>query len=396
MKTLIAWLGTAVAVLAQDGWVITPEDTPFRLDFRPSLETVVWASDRPAPAFFESDDSAFIAPRLLLDVDGSVGESWFGHMSVSVDRGFDPIGDEDGEIRLDEIFLRWQAFEDQRLNLQIGRFATVFGASQAGHDFFDNPFMLSPLPYSQIIGINTRNPAAVSAAAIAARAAGTAPPVASLEKGNWASAVWGPVYATGASVSGSTAHFDYAAEVKNSMLSSHPDSWRGNGFGDPSWALRLGYRPDAAWAFGVSGSRGPWLEDSVPGIDRGDFQQTTLGLDGRWAHGRMLVTGEVILSEFETPDAGDLRTASWFVGGRYKVSPGVWLATRFGQTFANDAKSPAGADVPWQADVWRAEIAAGWQVTPSLLLKAGYAFTHTDDGGDSGEQLAGVGVGWQF
>jgi hypothetical protein len=134
----------------------------------------------------------------------------------------------------------------------------------------------------------------------------------------------------------------------------------------------------------------------VPGIDTGDFPQTNLGLDGRWAHGRMLVTGEVILSEFETPDAGDLRTASWFLGGRYKVSPGVWVATRFGQMFANDAKSPAGTDVSWQADVWRAEIAAGWQVTPSLLMKASYAFTHTDDGGDAGEQLLGVGVGWQF
>ncbi len=396
MKTLLAWLGSAAAVLAQDGWVVSPEDAPFRLDVRPALQTVVWASDRPAPALFISDDSAFIAPRFSLDVDGSVGERWFGHILVNVDRGFDPMTDENGDIRLDEIFLRWQALEDQLLNLQVGRFATVFGASQAGNDFFDNPFMLAPLPYSQIIGINTRNPAAVSSAAIAARAASTAPPVASLDKDKWASVIWGPAYATGASVSGSTARFDYAAEVKNSMLSSHPDSWRGNGFGDPSWAARLGYRPDAVWAFGVSASRGPWLEDNVAGIDRADFAQTNLGFDGRWAHGRMLVTGEVILSEFETPDAGDLRTASWFLGGRYKVSPGVWLATRFGQTFANDAKSPAGADVPWQADVWRAEIAAGWRVTPSLLFKASYAFTHTDDGGNSGEQLAGVGVGWQF
>lgn len=396
MRTLLLWLGSAVAAFAQDGWVITPQDAPFQLDFRPSLETVVWASDEPGPALFETDDSAFIAPRLLLDVDASAGEHWFAHVSVSADRGFDPLSHENGEVRVDEISVRWQAFDDQRLNLQIGRFPTAFGASQSGHDFFENPFMLAPLPYSQIVGVNTRNPAAISAAAIGARANGTAPPVSSLSKDNWASVIWGPSYATGASVFGSSARFDYAAEVKNSMLSAHPDSWRGNGFEDPSWTARLGYRPDAAWAFGVSASRGPWLEDNAPGIDRGDFPQTTLGLDGRWSHGRLILTSEVILSEFETPDAGDLRTASWFVGGRWKVSPGVWLATRFGQTLANDAEAPTGNDIPWQPDVWRAELAAGWRVTPSLLLKASYAFTHTDDDAEAGGQLAGVGVGWQF
>lgn len=396
MRTLLPWLGSAVAAIAQDGWVITPEDAPFRLDLRPSLETVVWASDDPAPALFESDDPVFISPRLKLDVDGSTGERWYFHTSVCADRGFDPIADENGDVRVDEILLRWQAFDDPRLHLQIGRFPTAFGASQTGHDFFENPFLLAPLPYSQIIGVNTRNPAAISAAAIEARATGAAPPVSSLSKENWASMIWGPSYASGASVFGSTPRFDYAAEIKNSMLASHPDSWAGNGFDDPSWTARLGYRPDAAWAFGVSGSRGPWLEDNVPGIDRGEFPQTALGFDARWAHRDLILTSELVLMEFRTPDAGSLRAASWFLGGRWKVSPGVWLATRFGRTVANEVEASDGTNVPWQPDVWRAELAAGWRVTPSVLLKVGYAFTQTDDGGDAGEQLAGMGVGWRF
>ena len=35
-------------------------------------------------------------------------------------------------------------------------------------------------------------------------------------------------------------------------------------------------------------------------------------------------------------------------------------------------------------------------MTPSLLLKASYAFTRTDDGGEAGEQLAGMGLGLHF
>jgi hypothetical protein len=396
MKPLAPWLATAACAFAQDGWSLASGDAKWLLDIRPSIETVVWFSDDPAPALLETDDSVFLDPRLRLEADLSYDSRFLLHGTLRADRGFDPGSDEDGDLRLDEILLRWQACDDQRLNIQIGRFPTVFGAWQAGHDFYDDPFLLPPLPYSQIIGVQTRDPAAMAPAAIAARDNGTAPSVSSLAKENWASAIWGPAYGTGAAVLGATERFDYAFEVKNAGLSSHPDSWTGNGFGDPSFAARLGYRPDAAWAFGLSAAQGPWLEDDVAGIDRGDHPQSTLGFDARWAHRDVVLTGELIMTEFDTPAADDLRTVSCFVGGRWKLAPGFWLATRFGWTLADDATDPAGNPVEWQPDVWRAELAAGWRVTSSLLVKAAYAYTHTDDRHDAGEHLLGTGFGWRF
>jgi len=47
-----------------------------------------------------------------------------------------------------------------------------------------------------------------------------------------------------------------------------------------------------------------------PGTDRGDLDQTSLGLDVRWAHHDWIISGEVVVSEFETLAAGDLRTAA--------------------------------------------------------------------------------------
>lgn len=376
-------------------------ESPFRFDFQPSIETVVWSGDSPPPALQGYDENTFLAPRLALALNATAGDHWFFHATTRWDRGFDAGDEPDGDVRLDEIMLRWRVCDDQRLNFQIGKFPSVFGAWSAQHDFFDDPFLLAPLPYSQIIGINTRNPAAISPSANSARADGLSPALSTLPKDQWTSILWGPGYASGGSVFGATEHLDYALEIKNSALSSHPDSWSEIDFSDPTVTARFGYRPDAAWAFGVSASSGPWMEDGASGLlpagdEPDDFLQQTLGLDARWAHHNLVLSGEVVISEFETPASGDLRAASWFLQARWVVSPGFWLATRFGQTMANDAENPAGDDIAWQPDVWRAEIGAGWRITPDLLLKAGYSFTHTDGDRDAGENLLGTGIGWRF
>jgi hypothetical protein len=386
-------------VQAQNGVGILPSNSELQLDLRPSLEAVVWSGDTPASALLEMDDDTFFAPRFSLGMDAALGPRWFMHATARADRGFDPGNRPDGDFRLDELMLRWRPCDDQRLNLQIGKFPSAFGAWSGEHDFFDDPFLLAPLPYSQIIGINTRDLAAVSPAAISARAAGTAPPASSLDKEKWASVLWGPGYATGASVFGATEEFDYALELKNAALSSHPDSWSEIDFNQPTLTARFGWRPDASLAVGVSASCGSWLEEDAIGVDRDDLAQSTLGLDLRWSHHDLIVSGEVVLSEFETPAAGDLRTASWFLQARWKTAPGIWLAARFGQMIANEATGLVGEDVAWQPSVWRAEFGAGWRITPNLLLKGGYGFTHTAGNagdGDAGEHLLGTGIGWRF
>ncbi len=131
----------------------------------------------------------------------------------------------------------------------------------------------------------------------------------------------------------------------------------------------------------------------MPGVDPDDLIQQTQGLDLRWAHRNLIVSGEIITSEFETPAAGDRRVTSGFVQARWKVSPGFWLAARFGQMLANAA---TGTDAAWQPAVRRIEIGAGWRVTPGVLLKTGYGFTRTDDDPSAGEHLWGTGIGWRF
>lgn len=392
MKALLLPFTAAVAC-AQDGITFGPADGTFQIDIRPSLEAVIWSGDTPAPALLGYDDDAFFAPRFSLDVDAAAGEHFTFHSSTRWDRGFDAGSAPDGELRIDEAFLRWRAFDDQRLNFQVGKYASFFGAWSGQHDFFDDPFLLAPLPYSQLLGVS---PTAPGSPLNTGGPGGGAVPLSLLSKDNWASMIWGAGYGIGGGAFGSTEHFDYALEVKNSALSSHPDAWQEINFSHPTVTARVGYRPDATWAFGLSASRGSWPEVNAVGVDRDDLIQNSLGLDVRWARHDWIVSGEMMLTEFETASSGDLQAASWFVQARYKVSPGVWLAARIGQMLANEATGPGGLPFGWQSDVWRAEIGGGWRIRPNVLLKAGYTFTHTEDDPIAGEHLWGTGIGWRF
>lgn len=392
---LILPLCAAPVVLAGPAtWQDEPAAAGWRLDLRPSAEVVGWAGESPAPTLLDFDDDAFLAPRLSLEAAVAAGDHWFGQATVRLDRGFDAGESPDGALRLDEAIVRWRPWADERLNVQIGKFPTVFGAWVGQHDFFDDPFLLPPLPYAQIIGINNRDPAALAPRAIADRAGGEATPVAALSKQNWASMIWGPSYAAGAAIFGSVATVDYAAEIKNASLSSHPDDWDSS-LHDPTLSLRLGWRPDAAWALGFSASRGPYVSPSVAGND--DLLQSALGVDVRWAHHDWIFSGEWVASEFESADAGDLRAMGWFGQARWKAAPGLWLAGRAGLMTFDEARGPHGRDVEWTPDVWRLEAAAGWRLTPRLLAKASYSFTgsSSDDGGPVGH-LFGLGLGWRL
>ena len=400
---LAAGLGWPSRSPAEEFFSLSSQDGFFRLNMSPSLQATFWAGDTPHAALVDAPDDAFFAPSLQLEASVALGSRFFSHINARWDRGFDVGNEPDGEVRLDEWFVRWRFFDDERLSLQAGKFPTVFGSWVPQHDFFDDPFLLPPLAYSQVIGIQSRNATAMAPEAIAARADGRAPGFSALSKQNWASIIWGPSYASGLALSGSTSHWDYAFEVKNAALSSHSDTWTPNGglFSQPTLSARAGFRPDAAWAFGLSGSHGAYLEDAAqatlpPGHTAGDLDQTALGLDARWAHHHWIISGEVIASRFETAAAGDLDVLAWHLQARYKVAPGLWLAARGGQMLCDAARGAGGKRVKWSPDVWRAEIAVGWHLSPNLLLKADYSLTTTDSGFAAGEHLAGLGMGWKF
>src|SRR5690348_12133604 len=210
-----------------------------------------YVDQRPPGLLYE--DESFFNPRLSLFVDMTLGSHFYGFLQARLDRGFDP-GEKNFEARLDEYLVRWTPWNDSRLNLQFGKFATVVGSWVQRHDSWQNPLITAPLPYENLTPVSDEYLPGTSAYFLTRRHGADM-------KDLWLPLMWGPVYATGWGLFGTVGRFDYAFDLKNAAISSHPYSWEltRSLWSYPTFSGRVGFRPGPAWNHGLSFSVGPYL-----------------------------------------------------------------------------------------------------------------------------------------
>src|SRR6266516_156906 len=104
---------------------------------------------QPAPVLIDSEIDNLFNPRLTLFLDAQLGPQIYFFAQSRLDRGFDP-SNHGAEVRLDEYALRVTPWEDGRLTVQIGKFATVVGNWVPRHLSWENPFINAPLVYENI------------------------------------------------------------------------------------------------------------------------------------------------------------------------------------------------------------------------------------------------------
>ena len=116
------------------------------------LDVEAYHVAQPPPGLISTDDHFLLNPRLTLFFDAQLGPKLYFFLQSRLDRGFDP---EDGgaQIRLDEYALRFTPWDDGRLNIQIGKFATVVGNWTGRHLSWENPFINAPLVYENVTPI---------------------------------------------------------------------------------------------------------------------------------------------------------------------------------------------------------------------------------------------------
>ena len=105
-----------------------------------------------APGLIRTTSDSLFNPRLSLFVDAQAGPQIYVFAQSRLDRGFDP-SDQGAQLRVDEYAVRITPWEDGRLSLQIGQFATVVGRWVERHLSWGNPFINAPLPYENITAI---------------------------------------------------------------------------------------------------------------------------------------------------------------------------------------------------------------------------------------------------
>ena len=332
---------------------------------------------QPAPGLIDSKIDNLFNPRLTLFLDAQVGPQIYFFAQSRLDRGFDP-SNHGAQIRLDEYALRFTPWDDSRFTLQIGKFATIVGNWVPRHLSWENPFINAPLIYENITPVSDKVAPGSPMYFISGFRG---------DKYEFNPVIWGPSYASGVSVSGRLGKFDYAAEMKNSSLSSRPESWDATeiGFDHPTFSARLGFRPNQMWNFGFSASDGayfrPEAESTLPrGRGIGDFRELVLGQDASFAWHHLQVWAEFYEVRFEVPRVGDADTFAYYLEAKYKFTPQLFGALRWNQQLFDSVPDERGNRVQWGQDLGRIDISAGYRFTPQTQLKVQYSFQQQTTG----------------
>jgi hypothetical protein len=338
------------------------------------------------PGLISEDRNAFLNPRLSLFVDAQVGPYVYAFAQERADNGFDP-GESGQRVRPDEYVLRLTPWSDGRFNVQVGKFATVVGNWTLRHGSWDNPFITAPLPYENLTGIWDTN-GARSAEELMYWAGVRPAPVqggAFLNQYRNLPVIWGPSYASGASVFGALGRFDYAVEVKNAALSSRPETWPPSRtqWQDPTFSGRLGYSPNEMWNIGFSASAGTYLQSEaaatlLPGYTLDQYREVVLGQDVSFAWHHTQVWAEVYEARFEIPGVGNADTQAYYVEAKYKVTPQFFCALRWNQQLFSSLTTSTGRSSPWSRDVWRVDVGPGYRMTSHTQVKVQYSLEHQD------------------
>ena len=352
-----------------------------------------YVDQRPPGLLYE--DESFLNARLSFFLDTRIGPHFYAFLQARLDQGFDP-GEKDFDARLDEYLVRWTPWDDSRFNVQFGKFATVVGSWVQRHDSWQNPLITAPLPYENLTPVSYDYVPSSPAEFLYHR---NVPDY----KNSWLPIIWGPAYTTGFSVFGSIDKFDYAFDLKNASISSHPYSWDLDEYywRYPTVSGRLGFRPSAAWNHGVSFSLGPYLSPEVgnqlpAGKTIRDYNQYTLGYDVSYAWKKWQLWGEVFFTRFEVPNVGNADVAAYYIEGKYKITSGLFAAARWNQELYGKISDGWGGEEPWGNDMYRIDVALGYRFTRHLQSKLQYSFGHRAGNLQQGEQLVAAQVTVNF
>ena len=352
-----------------------------------TLDLEIYNFEQPAPGLIDSNIDTLFNPRLTLFLDAQIGSQVYFFAQSRLDRGFDP-SDHGAQVRLDEYAVRLTPWEDGRFTVQIGKFATVVGNWVPRHLSWENPFINAPIVYENVTAIQDKY-APYSALDFISRPY-------YYGKYSFNPVIWGPSYASGISVSGQLSKFDYAVEMKNASLSSRPESWyvTENGFENPTFSGRVGFRPNEAWNFGFSASEGPYFRREAeptlpPGRNIDDYREFVLGQDASFAWRHLQVWAEFYEARFEVPRVGNADTFAYYIEAKYKFTPQLFGAIRWNQQLFGTISDGYGNNVRWSPDLGRIDIAAAYRFTPHTQLKLQYDFQHETTGpGDDNHLFA--------
>jgi hypothetical protein len=302
---------------------------------------------------------------------------------------FDGRMDNLADPRVYALYLRVRPWHGRDLDLQAGLIPPVFGSFARRRYALDNPLPSLPLAYQYLTTIREDALPGNAEQLVVQRGRGwlVRYPIGNTAAGPGRPLVNAERWDAGLQARIGVRPFSLALAVTQGTL-SHPELEDENG--GKQLSARFAWTPAPGFVAGVSAASGDFVADTAraalpDGGGADAYRQQALGLDLEWSAGHWILRGEAVFSRWRLPAVEATRiedpldALGLFAEARYKLRPGVYVASRFERlTMAELASSfgPRG----WDAPVTRVEIGAGWSALRHVLLKASWQHNWRDGG----------------
>ena len=295
------------------------------------------------------------------------------------------IRSENGDaVRPYALYARVRPWRSRPIDIQAGRIPPTFGAFARREYGAGNPLIGYPLAYQYLTAVRPDALPASSDDVLRMRARGWRPsyPIGSLDDAPGMPLITAFRWDTGIQVRVGPEPLNASIAVTNGTTA---DPRIRDNNGGKQISGRVQWRPSAGLALGGSAARGAYVSDAalatatlLSGTRRS--AQTALGADAEYSRDHWMVRGELIWNQWQVPTlSSTLDATSMFVEGRYKISPGVFVATRLDRLGFSTLASTFGRQT-WDAPVTRLETGAGYYIRRNLLAKGSYQHNWRDGG----------------
>jgi class 3 adenylate cyclase len=352
------------------------------------------------PAWLIPETDAFFSARLRLFLDAFFGDRVYASVEGRADRGDEPTAD-DFTARLQQAFVRVRIWDAGALHLQAGQFTTPFGNHPTRRRTEADPFIRPPLAYDHPTVLRTHEVPVNEDELLGwkddpwSRAQGVA-------------AVWGTPYPTGVMLMGAWRDVDLRVAVVNSAPSAEPDLWKPSAPFGSTQIIRLGWQIVPSFHLGVSQATGPWIrewvddpfpdaEDPVPADRFRTYKQKLLGVESTFTRGMVELRGEVFMNRWGLPEMDENpKELSWYAEGKVKSAGGLFGAVRFGAIHFGDVTGSGGTAEPWDHDIQRIQVGAGYRLARNLEIRGEYLMNRSSDAPLLETELGSIQLWWRF
>jgi hypothetical protein len=282
------------------------------------------------------------------------------------------------------LYVRVRPWRDRPIDIQAGRIPPTFGAFARRDYGAGNPLIGYPLAYQYLTAVRPDALPASPDDVLRMRARGWRPsyPIGSLEIATGLPLITAFRWDTGVQARLGPESLNASVALTNGTASD-PRTRDNNG--GKQVAGRLQWRQSAALVIGGSAATGSYVSDAalaaatmISGMGRS--RQNALGIDAEYSRDHWLLRGELIWNQWQVPTFRQtLNATSAFLEARYKVSPGVFVASRIDHLGFSELPS-ATDPLSWDAPITRLETGAGYYIRRNFLVKGAYQHNWRDGG----------------